>query len=212
MRARLAVCLLLGIITTLLPGGFANADTLGWSINGTPGNATWSSVAAVDGMEFTPSSPIQVTALGWYDDTYSSPAGLATSHQVGIWRLSDQQLMGSLVVPAGTVAPMVNRFRFLFFLTAPLFLQGGTTYVIAGLGGTQADPNTLLDPATDLTIGPGITIGAWRSGGTTFSFPTSVVPASTRLMGPTFQYVPEPAAALLFMLGSLAILRRRSSR
>jgi hypothetical protein len=199
----------LGIVFLLLLGVPAQADDLAWSITGAIGSASYGSPASMEGMEFTPTANITVTSVGWYDDTYATASGLALSHEVGIWRLSDTQLLASAVVPAGTGAPLVNYFR--FQAINPLALTSGVTYVIAGLGHTQPDPDVLTTPGSSLTVSPVITIGDWRTGTSSFSFPTYEVPASTRIMGPTFQYVPEPATFVFLVPAALIVLRRRGA-
>src|SRR5689334_14804543 len=87
--------------------GTAYADDLSWTLS-TPSEANGNS--GLNGTEFTPISSIVVTALGYYDDTLISNNGLDNSHPVGLYRVSDQQLLASATVPAGTGAPKTNYF------------------------------------------------------------------------------------------------------
>jgi hypothetical protein len=71
------------------------------------------------GWQFTVgSNPIEVTELGYQD--FGSD-GLVASHQVGIWRLSDESLIGSVAVPSGTVGTLEGFFRYAA-LSSPLTL------------------------------------------------------------------------------------------
>ncbi len=202
-----AVPLCVGLV--LAAGSVANGDELGWWTFGPIVESNFGSVADMDGLEFTPQATITVTALGWYDDTVLTANGLAESHQVGIWDVNTLQLLASTTVPAGTSTAKINTFRFVD-LPQPLELTAGRECVVAGLGGTEADPNHLVTPGDDLLTHPGITTGDWRSGGTSFEFPASVIPASTRQMGPNLLFIPEPSSLTLLAVGAIALCRRRS--
>lgn len=81
------------------------------------------------GWEFTVgSAPIEVSGLGYFD---FGGNGLAHSHQVGIWQ-TDQTLVGSAIVPAGTAAPLTDFFRYVS-PASPFNLSSGSTYVIGAL-------------------------------------------------------------------------------
>jgi hypothetical protein len=198
-------CVLLAAFTCVWAVAVPAYAVLSWSMPGAAGSANYSSVSSVDGMEFTPTQNISVTALGWYDDTFMTSPGLAISHQVGIWRLSDSQLL--IQTSVGPSSTALNRFRFENVNSTNL--SAGVTYVIAGLGGTSVDPNTLVTPGSTLSVDSGITMGNWRAGASTFGFPTSIIPASTRLLGPAFQFVPEPGSILLLLAGGVVAFRRR---
>jgi hypothetical protein len=108
------------------------------------------------GWRFTPAIDIDVTALGYFDTT-SLPAGTGTglsqSHEVGIYRVSDQGLMASNAIPAGTAGTLNANFRYVT-LTAPVRLTGGTTYLMAGLAlSASPDPAAV---ASNWTMAPGI--------------------------------------------------------
>src|ERR1035438_4548702 len=55
------------------------------------------------GWIFSVNTPITVTSLGVYDQNSD---GLSISHDVGIYRQSDQVLLGSATVPSGTVGTL----------------------------------------------------------------------------------------------------------
>lgn len=183
------------------------AADIAWLIPGPIANSNGGSTAAMDGLEFTPAEIIQVTALGWYDDTFSTADGLAVSHTVGIWNLSTQALVTSMTVPSGMVAPRIGNFRFVD-LPAAVPLAAGTQYVIGGLGGTVADPNYIL-PTANLILGPGISVGQWRTGNIFFSFPNSPVGSPNVQLGATFKFIPEPNTALLVLVCGVTWAARR---
>ena len=108
------------------------------------------------GWRFTPTIDIEVTALGFFDAT-SLPAGTGTGltqpHDVGIYRVSDQLLVASNTIPAGSGAVLAANFRYVT-LPSPVRLAGGTTYLMAGFA-LSASP----DPAAAAgkwTMAPGI--------------------------------------------------------
>jgi hypothetical protein len=86
------------------------------------------------GWRFTPTSDIDVTALGFFDAT-SLPAGtgvgLSQSHDLEIYRVSDQVLVASNTIPAGTPGKLNANFQYAT-LAAPVRLAGGTADLMAG--------------------------------------------------------------------------------
>src|SRR5712671_4882521 len=50
----------------------------------------------------------QVNWLGYYDENGD---GLANSHLVTLWDNNTQAIIATAIVPAGTVAPLVNGYR-----------------------------------------------------------------------------------------------------
>lgn len=73
-------------------------------------------------------TPMQVTSLGFYD---AEGDGLAYSHRVGIYAVEDGSSVVSATVPAGTVAPLVDGFRYVE-LEGSFTLAAGATYVVLG--------------------------------------------------------------------------------
>jgi hypothetical protein len=108
------------------------------------------------GWRFTPTIDIDVTALGFFDAT-SLPAGTGTGltqpHDVGIYRVSDQLLMASNTIPAGSGALLAANFRYVA-LPTPVRLAGGTTYLMAGFA-FSASPDSAA-AAGNWTMAPGI--------------------------------------------------------
>lgn len=95
MNRQLAAIMLITLLVS--PVAFAQSS------EGLTGYATWgnSAVWKNAGFEFNTSAAITVTDLGYLDFPWNG-VGLKSSHAVGIWRVSDQQLMVSATVPMGT--------------------------------------------------------------------------------------------------------------
>ena len=79
------------------------------------------------GWEFSVSGNITVNELGYYD---SGDDGLNRSHEVGIFRLSDNTLLTSATVPSGVGATLDNGFR---YVPVPNTFLGPGSYAIMGL-------------------------------------------------------------------------------
>src|SRR5262249_3376334 len=98
-------------------------------------------LAETIGWQFTPTSDIAVTHLGFYD---SGMDGFVESHTIGIFSTATQQLVASITLPAGTGAQPLNSFGVTGFLATqsrgqaitPVVLTAGQTYTIAA---TQAN-------------------------------------------------------------------------
>jgi hypothetical protein len=173
------------------------------------------------GWEFSTTSDVQVTALGWFD---WNADGLARDHEVGLWRTDTQTLVASLVVPAGTGATLDGHFRWVDLAT-PLSLQAGTSYRIAGLDiGAGGDPHVWdvdiglgahvngMTVNSALQLGaPGTALGGLAAG---FAFPTVTTGGQrAALLGPNLALaVPEPSSAALLLGGALMLALRRPPR
>jgi hypothetical protein len=72
------------------------------------------------GCSFTVNTPILVTHLGTYDTGLD---GLANNTPVTIWKVSDQSVVASCVVPAGDTAFLINNFRYSKII--PFYLEPG---------------------------------------------------------------------------------------
>jgi hypothetical protein len=100
------------------------------------------------GWRFTPTTDIDITALGFFDATSlpaGTGAGLTQSHDVGIYRVSDQVLVASSTIPAGLTGDLHANFRYVTLPTT-VRLAGGITYLMAGFA-LSASP----DPAAAAT-------------------------------------------------------------
>ena len=176
------------------------------------------------GWEFTVGgSDLRVTDLGFQDFNVD---GLLESHEVGIWRLSDQALITSAVVPSGTAGTLDGFFRYQTISTTAT-LDSGTTYVIAGLD-RGIDPHVWdveiagfpNRSVNDFSVNPLVSIGApgtaYGPFQGAFGFPVSFGDPVGRaaLLGPNFRFstVPEPSAAVLLTLIGLGCCTRRRRR
>jgi hypothetical protein len=169
----------------------AYGDDLAWLVEKPVSEANGNT--GVMGTEFVPAVDVYITTLGYYDDTFASPDGLAAQHKVGVFVLETQELVAFAVVPAGTDAPKRNHFRFV--PVSPTRLSAETTYVIAAVA--DGDKGHIVTEGSSLTVDPAIAIGAWRADShSIFSFPDDVLPASTNFMGATFEFslTPPPPA------------------
>ena len=175
----------------------------------------------VYGWQFTARSDIRISALGIYDDpgVYDGGFignGLLEQHTIGIWEVSNHSSpLGSSLIPAGTVAPLVNGFRYVNI--SPLELLAGRDYVIAAT--YQAQDWTTGDytrnPAPGMTISPEINFGGYRSSGSSvLVFPQTYNPGIWYGFGPNFTYtvVPEPSTLAICMLGAALFGSTKSLR
>ncbi len=135
------------------------------------------------GWQFTVTSPITVTELGYYD-----PNGkLKSNHDVGIFA-SDGSLLLSTTITAGKYTTE-DGFA---FVAVPSFTLADGTYVIGGDSFDSKDP--FIFSASSLLPIPEITLGetGLYTFGSTFTLPATNV-ASATYMGPDFE-VSSPTA------------------
>ena len=78
-------------------------------------DSLWSTNSGMYGWTFEVLQPVTVTGLGWYDNNGGD--GLFHPHQIGIWpgglysHHVTNILLGSITIPAGTVAPLESPNR-----------------------------------------------------------------------------------------------------
>jgi hypothetical protein len=72
------------------------------------------------GCAFTVNAPILVTQLGTFD---IGGDGLSAQTPVTIWRVSDQSIIVSCIIPAGDTAYLINNFR--YSKVNPVYLEPG---------------------------------------------------------------------------------------
>lgn len=162
------------------------------------------------GFAFRVNSPIVITAVGVYD---SFDDGLIKSHNLALWTIDGSQLF-SATVPAGTLSPLVDRFRYV--ATGDWMLEPNMDYVIAAANfGMNSDHYLATAPvpqSSDL-----ITLFSSRDLYTPLiglAYPTTIKPYDSPIeFGANFRFVavPEPtglglgicAAALLALSNGL---------
>ncbi len=214
---------------------YGGSVALQFGSSGPPNNANYFGPGFSDviAYEFTPTHDIAVTSLGFYDIVSSlqgvpgSANGLSVAHQVAIYRVSDQTLITSGVVQAGTASPKIDSFRYTSI--APVTLFAGVEYVIGATTGAHVngvfgqDATVNANVGSDILANPLISIGDRRSttlgDGFSLAYPNFKFNLNfpTRGFGPNFTFttVPEPTSLTLEGLGGLlvcayAISRRRS--
>jgi hypothetical protein len=162
------------------------------------------------GWEFSISSTISVTQLGFWD---AGGDGLGEAHQVAIWHASGAGDLGSAIVSgtvaAGTVDPLApgSHFR-VVDVTATLLTPGD--YVIGGrLPGQQVDSYKDQSAGTinNLAFGPGISFIQKRFGGDPAFIRPDFTGAGSGIYGPNFTFasVPEPSSIALAVCGLVGV-------
>jgi hypothetical protein len=156
-----------------------------------------------DGLFFTPTINIYVTALGFVDP------GSRAGNAVGLYDVPTSTLLASAMVTSSSTA---SGF-FLYAPISPVSLTAGHEYAVASF----YTPGT---GATGYTVGgsvgaaPGITFDGYKYDyNSTFDLPTiSYLPS---IFGPNFQYavapVPEPTTMTIIIAGALLLLPFRAS-
>ena len=159
----------------------------------TPQTFSGPGVTSTRGFEFDvlPAEGVFVTDLSILD---AAANGLAVSHAVGIWDAAGV-LLAFTTVPAGTVAPLDTSGLFRVVNIPDVFLPQGAGYVVGGefAPGPIGDP--LVTQWTTATTAPQIAYRRSRfvdNGSATLTFPTSSLPGSQGIVGPSFQVVPAP--------------------
>ena len=133
-----------------------------------------------------------------------------SSHEIGLW-LEDGTLLASATVPAGTVAPLFDGFR---YAEIPPIILGQTANLIIAAQYSVGDPDDLIPNASSWRVQP----YDGRFGlGSGLPFPDQTAPypegsKSPLFLEANFQFVPEPStwSLLLLALGLLVLLRRKA--
>jgi hypothetical protein len=180
------------------------------------------------GASFLNNTTNIVTALGFFDGPNSAAGsfgdGLLTTHQVGLWNAGGT-LLGSVIVAAGTVDPLIGDFRY-HSLTTQITLAAGQRYTL-GAFVSSAQPDNTPDPTNDIFRDDGHSgnpaVVGTDIGASNFSAVYNPVtfadPPNTHIgpayLGPNLATIPEPATLTLFgagMLGLAAYGWRRRTR
>ena len=132
-----------------LAGGPAMADTIALT-DFSGGFLTTSGDDQLYGWFFDLSAPVDVTALGVGD---SRGAALAVSHDVGIFAVSNQTLLVSATVPAGSGETLLDGFRYVS--VSPTILPAGAYVIVMtmpeGNADSQSNNNTSETTSSPVT-------------------------------------------------------------
>jgi len=202
LRALLFISTVLLSFSTLANADISALTSFSGGVNATAGSDQ------LYGWVFTVNAPITVTALGVYDYTGT---GLSISHDVGIFDQSDQSLLGSTTVPAGTAGTLIDGFR--YESITPFSLTQGDTYVIAmtmpeNNADLQSISNTSVSTASQITW---VTSAFDTGSSLAFPNPGNNGSFSEGMFGPNFTFqtttavTPEPSYGVLG-LGLTALL------
>ncbi len=152
-----------------------------------------------DGMFFTPTISIWVTALG-----YVNP-GSSVGNEVGLYGVSTATLLASITVTSSSTLSG----NFLYQPIAPVLLTAGNEYAVAGLY-TAGDDAIGYTADSGVGATPDITFDGYEyDSSSSLDLPT--IPYATPIFGPNFQYVsvPEPRTMTIIIAGAFLLLARR---
>jgi PEP-CTERM motif len=147
------------------------------------------------------SAPIDVTALGVGDN---GGAALAVSHDVGIFAVSDQSLLLSATVPAGSGATLLDGFRYVS--VTPTVLPAGDYVIVMTMPDSNADSQS-VDNTSETTSAPVTYVDSAFDFGSSLAFPTEPGAFAIGLFGPNFAFttsttaIPEPSTWAMMLLG-----------
>lgn len=155
------------------------------------------------GYRFKADANITITDLGIVDDFDGT---LDSSHEVGLWRNSDQALLASTTVSSADT--LFNGFW--YASVAPVQLSAGTEYTLGAVYASDDLDSYISGPSNITTDMISATVGV-EPGAADLGFIYPPVDSIGNLgrIGPNALYVPEPSSLMLCGLGLLLFGRRR---
>jgi hypothetical protein len=169
----------------------------------TGGTANTFTGSATVGWQFAASSPLTLTALGFWDQGGN---GLVNAHQVGIWNSTGTLMASTTVTSASTpVASTSSAGDWLFNSITPVALAPGT-YTIGALLPVNADPDFQMINAAASTRDGVTWLDAADVGGSSLTEPFADSRFADGVFGPNLQVTPapEPSPCFLLTLGTAA--------
>jgi hypothetical protein len=139
------------------------------------------------GWQFDVVTPVVVSGLGWFDEGAN---GLGTAHTVGIWA-PNGTLLTSVLVPAGTGAPLDGQYRIADI--PDILLPVGTGYIIGGENFSTSNDRLVANALQVVDPRIHFVDATFSLVGSGFVRPTYFSIADTGFEGPMAALVPEPA-------------------
>lgn len=185
-------------LSALLPVQFAVADSL---YTFTSVSQTFTDQPLTVGFTFTTNNAFAVSSLGWYDATGN---GFLSPHTVGIFD-ANGNLLSSTTLVTGTSDPLNGSFRYQSI--APVTLEAGNAYTLAGTTGGSLDPWTVNDDVSGFSVNSAFTVGPNAA---RFTYGSGLVDPADHFSdyrvysGPNLAGTPVPEPATLLLLGLAA--------
>lgn len=205
-KCLLQVTLLLAALTIQAQGTYQAISGYGSSVVGAQGGTS--------GFVFQPTIDLTLTALGCLDIV----AGDQSPILIGLFSDSGEELASDTVTSSSPVDGLA-RFGGAAF---SIKLLAGQTYRIGAFSATGAinlNPIGFPGLGGSFALGPGIDANSIKAANSenesSLTFPSTLGPAGSMFLAPTFLYsgpVPEPSSLALLGLGGLALLTQSRRR